>query len=620
MGQYLVDIKDKNRYPMGLTPVAGGIHVSVVVAADTCSLLLFPAGSGKTEEPLRIPFPPENRQGDVWEMTLTGADLARYDYAFEADGTPFPDPYGRQFRGREQWGQLESVGVLPKTPVSQESFDWEEDKPLALPYEDCVIYRAHVRGLTRHASAKTTEKGTFRAVAEKIPYLQELGITTLELMPVAEFQEVMMQQSIYGNPYGTVQPTGKLNYWGYAPALRFAPKASYSSDRPQDGKAPVRELKELVKALHRAGIELVLEMYFDGGERPTEVLDAVRYWVREYHLDGVHLIGCAPTTLLAADPYLAGTKLWAAAWEDIRPIPGRPRRLAEYNDGFLIDMRRVLKGDEEQMNHLICRSRSNPAACGVINYLAGTNGFTLMDVVSYDRKHNETNGENNQDGTEYNYSWNCGEEGATRKKKILELRKKQLRNGVLLLMLSQGTPLLLAGDEFGNSQNGNNNAYCQDNETTWLNWNQLRTNRDLFTFIKDTIAFRKAHPVFHLSSEPRVMDYLACGYPDVSYHGVKTWCPEFDNFRRQIGIMYCGEYGIRPDGTADDYFFVAYNMHWEPHPFALPNLPKKKKWYVAFNTDDKAVNGHYPPGQERELDNQKQFLIPPRTIVVFIGK
>lgn len=620
MRQYKVDIKDKKIYPMGLTPVTGGIHVSVAAAADTCNLLLFPAGSEKTKETLRIPFPPENRQGDVWEMTLIGADLARYDYAFEADGRPFPDPYGRQFRGREQWGWLESVHVLPKTPVSQESFDWEEDKPPALLYEDCVIYRAHVRGLTRHVSAKTTEKGTFRAVAEKIPYLQELGITTLELMPVAEFQEVMMQQSIAGNPYGTIQPTGKLNYWGYVPALHFAPKASYSSGRARDGKAPVTELKELVKALHKAGIELVLEMYFDGKERPVEVLDAVRYWVREYHLDGIHLIGHAPTTLLASDPYLAGTKLWAAVWEDTRPAPGQPRRLAEYNDGFLIDMRRVLKGDEEQMNNLIYRSRQSPAACGVINYLAGTNGFTLMDMVSYDRKHNEANGENNQDGNEYNYSWNCGEEGPTRKKKILELRKKQLRNAVLLLMLSQGTPLLLAGDEFGNSQNGNNNAYCQDNETTWLNWNQLRSNRDLFHFIKDTIAFRKAHPVFHLGSEPRVMDYLACGYPDVSYHGVKTWCPEFENFRRQIGIMYCGEYGIRPDDTADDYFFVTYNMHWEPHEFALPNLPKKMKWYVAFNTDDKAVNGHYPPGQECELDNQKQFLIPPRTIVVFIGK
>lgn len=620
MRQYTVDLKDEKLYPMGLTPVAGGFHVSVAAAADTCCLLLFPAGSKKTEEPIRIPFPPEKRQGDVWEMTLTGAGLDRYEYAFEADGRQFPDPYGRQFRGREQWGRPESVDVLLKTPVSRESFDWGEDKPLALPYEDCVVYRAHVRGLTRHASAKTTEKGTFRAITEKIPYLQELGITTLELMPVAEFQEVMTRQDIAGNPYGTVRPTGKLNYWGYAPALHFAPKASYSSGRGRAGKAPVRELKELVKALHQAGIELVLEMYFDGRESPVEVLDAVRYWVREYHLDGVHLIGCAPTALLASDSYLAATKLWAAGWEDDRPVSGRRRRLAEYNDGFLIDMRRVLKGDEEQMNHLIYRSRRNPAAWGVINYLAGANGFTLTDMVSYDRKHNEANGENNQDGNEYNYSWNCGEEGPTRKKKILELRKKQLRNAVLLLMLSQGTPLLMAGDEFGNSQNGNNNAYCQDNETSWLNWNQLRTNRDIFEFIKAAIAFRKAHPVFHPGSEARVMDYLACGYPDVSYHGVKAWCPEFENFRRQIAIMYCGEYAVRPDGSADDYFFAAYNMHWEPHEFALPHLPKKKKWYVAFHTDDKAANGHYPPGREREPDNQKQFLVPSRTIVVFIGK
>lgn len=213
-----------------------------------------------------------------------------------------------------------------------------------------------------------------------------------------------------------------------------------------------------------------------------------------------------------------------------------------------------------------------------------------------------------------------GIEGPTRKKKLVDLRKKQLRNALLLLFLSQGTPLLMAGDEFGNSQGGNNNAYCQDNETSWLNWNQLKSNADLHDFVRSLIAFRKAHPVFHMASEPRVMDYLACGHPDISYHGVKAWFPEFENFRRQMGVMYCGEYGLRPDGTPDDYFFVTYNMHWEPHEFALPNLPKGKKWYMAFNTDDKAAGGFYPPGSEPEIASQKQFMVPPRTVVVFIGK
>ena len=211
-------------------------------------------------------------------------------------------------------------------------------------------------------------------------------------------------------------------------------------------------------------------------------------------------------------------------------------------------------------------------------------------------------------------------EGPVRKKKVVELRRQQLYNSFLLLFLSQGTPLFMAGDEFGNSQKGNNNAYCQDNEISWLNWNQTRTNGDLLQFVKAVIAFRKAHPVFHGKREPRLMDYEACGFPDVSYHGVKAWAPEFDPFRRQLGILYCGSYGKRPDGTEDDYFFVAYNMHWEPHEFALPHLPKGMTWHVAFNTGDREHNGYFEPGSEPEAENQKQLMAKARTILVMIGK
>lgn len=619
MDRYQIDRNDKKAYPMGLTIVKGGFHVSVEAAAESCSLLLFLPGKRRGLQPwITIPFPAGSRIGDVWEMTVRIADCGRYEYAFEAGGRRFADPCGRVFYGREQWGREDQIHALLKAPIARAEFDWEDDRPLHLPYEECIIYRAHVRGLTRHPSSGVKEKGTFPALEEKIPYFQELGITTLELMPVTEFPEVMTRHGFDGTPGGVCEATGKLNYWGYERAQLFAPKTSYSSGTGRD-RHPVYELKNLVKSLHKAGIELVIEMYFDGRENPAAVLEAARYWVREYHIDGIHLVGSAPAALLAADPYLAATKLWARAWDD-GGLAGRNTCRAEYNEGFMIDMRRVLKGDEEQMNNLIFRSRRRPPACGVINYLANTNGFTMMDMVSYDRKHNEANGENNRDGDEYNYSWNCGVEGPSRKKKIVELRKKQLRNAWLLLFLSQGTPLILSGDEFGNSQGGNNNAYCQDNETSWLNWNQLKTNRDIFEFVKYTIAFRKAHPVFHMEREPLIMDYLACGHPDISYHGVKAWCPEFENFRRQIGIMYCGQYGRKADGGTDDFFFVAYNMHWEPHEFSLPNLPQKKKWYMAFNTDDQAANGYYKTGQEKQIPDQKRFMVPPRSVLVFIGK
>ena len=605
---------------MGLTRTDGGIHVSAVAAAKACSLLLFVkedknGKEARFREVRNIPFPEEGKTGHVWSMTLNGAFDDLY-YAFEADGKRFSDPYGRSFTGRERWGRLSHAKRLLLSPVAEPEFDWQGDRPLHIPYEDCIVYRAHVRGLTKHASSGTEHRGTFRGVVDKIPYFKELGITTLELLPPVEFQEVMMPENVEGNPYGTSEPTGRLNYWGYAKAGMFAPKASYADP----GTTPVTEFKYMVRELHKAGLEVVPELYFSGKEVPEFVLETVRFWVREYHVDGIHLTGYAPTVLLAKDPYLADTKLWALSWEAEKPAAGEKKHLGEYNDGFLIDMRRALKGDEEQMSSLIYRNRRNPAETGVLNFMAGTNGFTMMDMVSYDQKHNEANGENNRDGSDYNYSWNCGAEGHVRKKKIQELRSRQLRNAMLLLFLSQGTPVLLAGDEFGNSQNGNNNAYCQDNEISWLNWNLNKWDQALLDFVKHVIAFRKAHPVFHMKQEPRVMDYLACGHPDISYHGVNAWQPEFENFRRQIGILYCGAYAKKPNGENDDFFFVIFNMHWEPHSFALPNLPKNLVWSLAFDTSDSAAGGYYEEGQERQILNQKNYMVPSRSVLVFQGK
>lgn len=605
---------------MGLTRTDGGIHVSAVAAAKACSLLLFVkedknGKEARFREVRNIPFPEEGKTGHVWSMTLNGAFDDLY-YAFEADGKRFSDPYGRSFAGRERWGRLSHAKRLLLTPVAEPEFDWQGDRPLHIPYEDCIVYRAHVRGLTKHASSGTEHRGTFRGVVDKIPYFKELGITTLELLPPVEFQEVMMPENVEGNPYGMSEPTGRLNYWGYAKAGMFAPKASYADP----GTNPVTEFKYMVRELHKAGLEVVPELYFSGKEVPEFVLETVRFWVREYHVDGIHLTGYAPTVLLAKDPYLADTKLWALSWEAEKPAAGEKKHLGEYNDGFLIDMRRALKGDEEQMSSLIYRNRRNPAETGVLNFMAGTNGFTMMDMVSYDQKHNEANGENNRDGSDYNYSWNCGAEGHVRKKKIQELRSRQLRNAMLLLFLSQGTPVLLAGDEFGNSQNGNNNAYCQDNEISWLNWNLNKWDQALLDFVKHVIAFRKAHPVFHMKQEPRVMDYLACGHPDISYHGVNAWQPEFENFRRQIGILYCGAYAKKPNGENDDFFFVIFNMHWEPHSFALPNLPKNLVWSLAFDTSDSAAGGYYEEGQERQILNQKNYMVPSRSVLVFQGK
>lgn len=600
-------------YSLGTTVIEGGVHFSIDAGGESCNLMLYQTGQEETA--CVIAFPEEERIGDVWSMTVLREDFAGLEYCYEVDGVLISDPYGFAFSGREEWGNPELSGRVLKSPVISESFDWEGDKPLNLPFQDCIFYKIHPRGFTKHQSSGVKKKGTFAGIIEKIPYLKELGITTLELMPVVEFQEMILPGGLDGNPYGISEPTGKINYWGYGSGFYFAPKSSYCAGRR---KHPVHEFKSLVKALHMAGLEIVIELFFQGNEHSALILDAVRFWVQEYHVDGIHLVGADRNELIKNDPYLSQTKLLANTWDGYQER--RKKHLAEYNDGFMVSMRRFLKGDEDQLSDLIFRSKRNPDNYGVVNYMANANGFTLMDMVSYDRKHNDPNGERNQDGSDYNYSWNCGVEGGSRKKKITELRKKQIRNAVLLLFLSQGTPLLLSGDEFGHTKLGNNNSYCQDNAISWVNWNLMKSNHDIYEFVKSVIAFRKKHPIFHMEREPRVMDYLACGHPDVSYHGVKAWYPEFENFRRELGILYCGKYAKKPDGTEEDYFFVVYNMHWENHKFALPNLPKKFRWYVVFNTDMREENGMLEERRELPVEDQKSYHVPARTIVVLIGK
>ena len=614
MERYKIVTEQNHRYPMGVTAADKKIHVSVASEARSCSLVLFE--NGQEEPGQKISMDPAEREGDVWNLTLEGRWPRGTMYCFEMDGVLQPDPCGRQFTGWERWGDPDNIKHVMKSPLYEEPFDWQGDLPPGIPLHETVIYRCHVRGLTCHQSSRVRGKGTFRALSEKLPYIKELGATTIELMPVNEFQEVEVRESEW-NPREVKgpEPTGRLNYWGYTGGYYYAPKASYSSGQK---KKPVQEFKALVREIHRAGMELAIELYFSGEESPGFVLDVVRFWVREYHVDGIHLVGCGQNQLIGRDPYLSRTKLFATSWSGVKP--GSSRHLAEYNDGFLVDMRRFLKGDEDQIRPLIFRTGQNPSDYGVINYMANTNGFTMMDMVSYDRKHNEANGEDNRDGSDYNYSWNCGQEGVSRKKKLVRIRHRQIRNAMVLLFLSQGTPLLLAGDEFGNSKSGNNNAYCQDNEISWLNWNQLKSSGEIYEFARHMIAFRKAHPVFHMEKEALNMDYLACGHPDVSFHGVNAWRPEYENYRRQLGILYCGEYGKKEDGTSDDYFFVMYNMHWEPHEFGPPRLPKNRRWHVAVDTGLGEINGYYEDDQEPVLKDQRRYLLEGRTAAVLVGK
>lgn len=569
--------------PLGVTVLEEGINFSVSLPeSDTCRLNLYEVNSGLLKE--SILMTEEYRSGSIFSVIVKDLDLTEVSYLYQGKGEEFIDPYAKLIYGRETYGKIAADGGRSgsksgiKGGFFTGEFDWKGETPLAIPYSELILYKLHVRGFTMHLSSEVQGSGTFLGIVQKIPYLKELGINAVLLLPIYEYNEILLQRGIVS--------TEKINYWGYSKEnAYFAPKASYSSN-PSEA---VLELKNMIAALHRNGIEVIMEMNFVKGTSHSLILDCLRYWVMEYHIDGFKLTSeTIPGTLLATDPYLGKTKLMAEGWDFQQIYPKDSgivfKNLAEYNSDYSSHMKQFLRGDEDQTKTASYHIKRNPDKSGVIHYITNHDGFTLMDLFSYDLKHNERNGENNQDGADYNYSWNCGIEGKTKLKKVLALRRKQIYNAFLLLFLSQGTPLLLAGDEFGNSQEGNNNAYCQDNEISWLDWNLLNTNGDIFEFVKQVISIRKQHPILHMEGQLRSMDYISCGFPDLSFHGLKAWFPDYSHYSRVLGVMFAGNYVKINRQENDQIFYLGINMHWEKHGFDLPKLPSGRQWRVLFDT------------------------------------
>lgn len=618
-------------YPLGVSQTAEGVQFALYKPyGKKCRLHLYRNGKIENKETITMD---EYLTGDVFSICFLDKkleDFKGYQYSFQLEDSFIPDPYAKKITGREKWGirPPDQNGEEIRGVVFSEPFNWEDDEKPNLSYSNLYLYQLHVRGFTKHPSSKVKEKGTFRGIIEKISHLKELGINGVLLLPCYDFDEILEEDireltqkylSSYSYKENNLEKKEaeetklplKINYWGYTKrASYFAPKASFS----KGGKNSESEMKELVKALHKEGIEIILDMFFDRDTNPNMILDCLRYWALEYHIDGFRVNdNVVPVKIAALDPVIGSVKLLATRWEGKEEGQMINSRLGEYNEGFLISARRYLKSDEGQVNEFMCRIRRNPKEHGVINYLTSVNGFTLMDLVSYDIKHNEKNGESGRDGTDFNYSWNCGIEGRTRKKNTITLRKQQIRNGLIMLIFSQGTPMILAGDEFGNSQEGNNNAYCQDNPTSWLNWDNKKSNKDIFCFIKDLIALRKAHPILHKEEELKGMDYISSGSPDISFHGTKAWYVDNSNYSRILGVMLNGAYAKINRLESDDSFYIAYNMHWEPHVFDLPALPEGKKWSVLIDSSKNEIC-------ETKIEDQKSHRIPSRVIIVFIGK
>jgi glycogen operon protein len=674
--------------PYGSAVRRDGVNFAVFSRhATAMSLVLF--APGESEPVLELPLDPRyNKTGDVWHALVEGIDPG-VEYAFRAGAEPNPtpqvlrfdssklliDPFSRAVAGLDRWGEIAAEkGRLERlrSRVIDEEFDWGHEHPLRVPLADSVIYEMHVRGFTRHPSSGVAHPGTFRGVVEKIPHLRDLGVTAIELMPVTEFEECdnVRRNLLTGEPL--------RNFWGYQPVSFFAPKASYAGD----GLAPhaAREFKEMVRILHEAGIEVILDMVFnhtgEGDERgatfcwrgldnPTyyllepktgrylnysgcgntmncnhpvvrfQILAALRYWVTEMHVDGFRfdlasilgrgrdgeVLPNAPLIeAIAADPVMADVKLIAEAWDaaGLYQVGSFPSwgRWAEWNGRFRDDVRRAVKSDAGMTRILAARLSGSPdlyhgkdrAPWHSINFVTSHDGFTLRDLVSYDEKHNWENGEGNTDGHDENLSWNCGEEGETSRPDVLALRERQQRNFLAILLLSQGVPMILAGDEMGRTQRGNNNAYCQDNDVSWVDWSLLGKNRDLFAFTARLIRFRKAHP-----SLRRRTFFEDEEQPPVAWHGTKLGRPDWDGPSRVLGMHLTGADG-------DDPIDVLVTAHWETRTFELPKLPPGRSWRRFLDTSRPPGEDALDPGAETPLPAGRTYTVGPRSVVVLVGR
>ncbi|NUN87266.1 glycogen debranching protein [Coprococcus comes] len=552
-------------FPQGCTVEGQTANFSVAVPeGQTCELIIYKKGARASAFSQEMPY--SDVAGNLHFLSVVLEQPEDYEYCYKIGGKIVPDPYGKAFSGREHWSVSKGKEKRTlRTRIVTDTFDWGKSQFPHLKKEDVIAYSLHVRGFTKHSSSGVAHKGTFDGVTEKLPYLQKLGINQIHLMPVYEFDENQRH----------------VNYWGYGKAYFFAPKASYAAGDP------VNEMKLLVRQMHLAGIEVILEMPFTEGTTFSLILDCLRYWVMQYHVDGfiVNPYICNPDEL-AKDPVLAKSKI------------------LKKEDGFQNVMRRFLKGDEGMIRDVICQLKNQDTQ--LYNYIASHNGFTLCDVVSYDGKHNEANGENNLDGPDYNYSWNCGAEGYSRKKAVNELRKNQIFNAFFLLLFAQGMPCILSGDEFMNTQKGNNNAYCQDNLISWLDWNQLSRQEELYTFVCRLIALRKACMKQIAKKSEDTMG--RSGIPQISYHGEDAWQMPAGRASRQLGVFY------HEESTEKD-FYIAYNMHWLSHSFALPSLPKGMEWVCIAGTKEGVLDE-----KEAVPVKDKKVQLEERTIKVFVGR
>ncbi len=638
----------KRGYPLpaGVTSLKEGLNFSIFSRhATRVSLVIdyLPEGRSPTQRHEFMLDPLENRTGDMWHiLLLTHRQNFRYGYRFDGPGNTADrgsvydfskiliDPCASMLRPRH-WGEPTAYGSEPCCMLSDQDFDWQNDRPLKTPLSETLIYELHVRGYTQGRSANVTAPGTYKGIIEKIPYFKDLGVTAVELMPVTEFDE---NDVIFRNPTSGER---LKNFWGYNPLSFFALHSAYAAEP----RRATEEFKEMVRALHQAGLEVYLDMVFnhsgEGGYQGTTssfrgidnqiyyllgtdkeylnfsgcgntmncnhpvvrelIRKALRYWVTEMHIDGFRfdlasilgrdrqgnvLANPPMIEVISEDPVLRDTKMIAEAWDAAGLYQvgsfSSDSRWAEWNGRFRDDVRAFMIGSDNTVTKLATRiagssdlyQASGRSPLCSINFITSHDGFTLADLVSYEQKHNLANGEEDRDGEKHNLSWNSGHEGDCAENEIRHLRRRRMKTFMAILLLAQGVPMISAGDEFGRSQGGNNNAWCQDNPTSWLDWSLLQKNADLFRFCKKCIALRKAY---------------------------KT-------FRREI-FFPPGEHGTRPDQSAEInwQYLIPGQQNWSHDCHGLAFLLKagdtddgEGSFFIMINGDrEKTLDFHAPP-------------------------
>lgn len=653
--------------------------------ATRCTLLLFKPQAPKPYA--RIPFPDSYRIGDTYSMLVFDIKPDEFEYAFSFDGPYEPakgllfneenvllDPYSRAVTGQRKWGEKPEDGkdFEYRARVVKSSFDWGNIKQLEQPFEDLVIYETHVRGYTKDKSSGVGAPGTFAGLKDKIPYLKDLGINAVELMPIFEFDEMESARVVDG-----VQ---LYNYWGYNTVSFFAPNTSYAFNEEHNHEGD--ELKSLIKALKENGIEVILDVVFNHTAEGNEmgpcfsfkgidnnvyymltpdahyynfsgcgnvmncnhpvvrnfIIDCLRHWAIEYRVDGFRfdlasILGrdqngapmANPPILesLAFDPVLGKMKLIAEAWDagGLYQVGSFPswNRWAEWNGRYRDDMRSFLKGDDGMAGNAITRitgsrdlyspeSRGHKAS---VNFLTCHDGFTLYDLYSYNEKHNEKNGWNNTDGDNNGHSWNCGAEGETDDPNVNGLRRRLIKNAFAALLCSRGPAMFFAGDEFCNTQFGNNNAYCQDNIISWLDWSRLEEFKEIHDFVRHMIQFRKEHPILRKMTKPS-----SCQFPEISVHNGTPFNASTDYKTKLIGIMYAGR---NEEDTEDDIVFYCMNAYWEPLVMQLPVLPNGKHWHVDTNTNAEYFDGE-DFTEKTELLGVNTIRVPARTTIILVAE